>query len=145
MYLEVGWMCWGVQHSWKTASKWVCYWLQTRTVQRLSCQYQTVLETFLGFTSLFIAVQKERATPPHIHPMSRYVIVCDQFYQAFPHDTTANNAGVRRSRYEAKKHIYKGSFFSIMNLCIRAKGTTIAYAVPYLQNLSACMQCFKCR
>ena len=32
----------------------------------------------------------ECATPPHVHPMSRYVIAHDQFYQAFPHINTAS-------------------------------------------------------
>ena len=34
---------------------------------------------FWGSESRFIAVQKECATPPHIHLMSRYVIARDQF------------------------------------------------------------------
>ena len=37
------------------------------------------------------AVQKECATPPHVHPMSRYVIARDQFYQAFPRLSTASD------------------------------------------------------
>jgi len=34
---------------------------------------------------------KEYATPPHIHPMSRKITACDQFYQAFPHVSTASD------------------------------------------------------
>ena len=41
----------------------------------------------------------ECATPPHAHPIFRYVTVRDMFYQAFP--LQAANAGVRRPMYEA--------------------------------------------
>jgi len=53
-------------------------------------------------THLF-AVFWECATPPHIHPTSRYVIACDQFYQAFPTLVLqATNVGVGRPGYEAR-------------------------------------------
>ena len=34
---------------------------------------------------------KECATPPHIHPKSRNITACDQFYQAFPRVSTASD------------------------------------------------------
>ena len=27
---------------------------------------------------------QECATPPHVHPMSRYIAACDKLYQSFP-------------------------------------------------------------
>ena len=45
----------------------------------------------MGSESQFTAIQKECATPPHVHPMSRYVTARDQFYQAFPHVSTASD------------------------------------------------------
>ena len=33
----------------------------------------------------------ECVNPPHIHPMFRYVITCDQVYKAFPHVSTVSN------------------------------------------------------
>jgi len=36
--------------------------------------HQAVLAMFLGSESHFTAVQKKCATPPHIHPMSRYIL-----------------------------------------------------------------------
>ena len=48
------------------------------------------------------AVQMEYATPPHVHPTSRYVTACDDSYQAFPTLVLqVTNAGVRRSGYKA--------------------------------------------
>jgi len=32
----------------------------------------------------------ECATPPHVHPLSRYIIACDHFYQAFPRVSTVS-------------------------------------------------------
>ena len=45
---------------------------------------------------------------PHVHPMSRYVIAHDQFYQAFSRISIlqATNAGVRRPGYKAREAIY---------------------------------------
>ena len=57
----------------------------------LSTQHQIVLVMFLGFRKPFKAIQKECATPPHVHPMSRYITACDQFCQAFPHISTASD------------------------------------------------------
>ena len=37
------------------------------------------------------AVFWECATPPHIHPTSRYIIACDQFYLAFTHISIASD------------------------------------------------------
>ena len=42
------------------------------------------LGDFFGSESCFNAVEEECATPPHVHPTSRYTIIRDQFYQAFP-------------------------------------------------------------
>ena len=33
----------------------------------------------------------ECATPPHVHPTSRYLTACDLFYQDFPHVSTASD------------------------------------------------------
>jgi len=38
-----------------------------------------------------LAVFWEYVTPPHIHPMSKYVTACHQFYQAFPGVSTASD------------------------------------------------------
>ena len=70
----------------KTTSKWVHYWSRAWNEEWLSAEHQTVLVTFLGFRKLLYS-----ATPPHVHPMSRYIIARDQFFQAFPRVSTASN------------------------------------------------------
>ena len=39
----------------------------------------------------YLLFYQECATPPHVHPTSRYVIACDQYYQAFPHVSIASD------------------------------------------------------
>jgi len=55
----------------------------------------------IGSAFTYLQLFWECATPPHVHPTSRQVIACDQFYQAFPALVLqVTNAGVRRSGYE---------------------------------------------
>ena len=82
----------------KKASKWVCYRLQTWTIERLSARHQTVLVTFLGFIS-FTAAQKECATPPHVQVRHRTWLSFTRPSPALV--LQATNAGVRRPEYEA--------------------------------------------
>jgi len=70
-YLDIGWMCGGAAHS------------QILQVSDYTTDRKGILVTFLGSESHFTAVEKECATPPHVHQMSRYVTACDQLYQAF--------------------------------------------------------------
>ena len=68
---HVQWRTWtweGVARSWKNSKKAsALYQSQTRTVEWLSTQHQTVLVTFLGFRKpLYSSTEKECATPPHI-------------------------------------------------------------------------------
>jgi len=95
--------CW--VHMWRSGTfpekqvSAISYELQSQTTQQLSGQHWVVLGTFPGF---FTAVQKQCATPPHTHPMSRYITAHDQLYQALPVLVLqATNAGVRRPGYEA--------------------------------------------
>jgi len=53
------------------------------------------LRHFLGSESHFTAIQKECATPPRIHPTSKYIICVGSVYQT----------GVRRPGYEDRKQL----------------------------------------
>jgi len=92
------WTCGECHIPTKTASKRVCYWLQTRTVEQLSAQHQTVLVTFLGFRKLLTTVQKECATPPHVQVRHTWL----SFTRPSPALVLqAKNAGARRPGYKA--------------------------------------------
>jgi len=73
------WTCGRLAHSRKTASKRVCYQLQTRTVERLSVRHQTVLATFLGFRKLLYSCTKGMCHSS-TRPGTSYHMT--QFYQA---------------------------------------------------------------
>jgi len=45
----------------------------------------------IGSTLTYLQFYWECATPPHVHPISRYVIAWDQFYQAFPRVSTTSH------------------------------------------------------
>jgi len=62
----------------------------------------------------------ECATPPHIHPTPRYIIACDQIYQAFPVLVLqVTNAGVRRPGYKAKMGYHRTGFdCAVSTLCL---------------------------
>ena len=83
---DIGWTCGEVPHSQNNCK---C------AIDRKHRPWNNwVLDTrqhFLGSEIRFTAVHKESATPPHVHPTSRYVIACDQFYQAFPCVRTASS------------------------------------------------------
>ena len=83
----------------KTASKQVCYRLQTRTVERLSTRHQTVLVTFLDSESHFTAVQKECTTPPHVQIRHTTWLSFTRPSPALV--LQATNTGVRKPGYEA--------------------------------------------
>ena len=53
------------------------------------------------------------ATPPHIHPMSWYVPVCDKFYQSFPYISTASE----RPGYEASQALPPCVLTSLLRHC----------------------------
>jgi len=72
----------------KTASKQVRYRLQTRTVERLSARHQTVLPTFLGFRKPLYSCT-EGMCHSSTRPGASYHVT--QFYQAFPHVSTASD------------------------------------------------------
>ena len=99
-YLEVGWTCGRVAQS-LTNHTWVHYWSQPWTTEQLSGQHQAVL---VGFRKPPTAVLKECVT---LHP-SRYVTAHDEFYQAFPHVSTASNiyCGEKGWIREARKLIF---------------------------------------
>jgi len=72
----------------KTASKWVRYRLQTRTVEQLSTRHQTVLVTFLGFRkSPYSCIEGMR----HSSTCPGTSLHTTQFYQAFPRVSTASD------------------------------------------------------
>jgi len=84
-YLDAGWSCGGVAYSYCTAVKW----LSEPKKHRQDC---------LMSRARLLAVFWECATPPHVHPMSRYVTAHDQFYQAFSCLVLqATNAGGERA------------------------------------------------
>ena len=69
------------------------FWTQ-ETLPRLSdVKHSLVLWSVFGVGSAltYLRLLWECATPPHVHPTSRYVNTCDKFYQAFPHNCTAND------------------------------------------------------
>jgi len=84
----------------KTASKWVRYRLQTRTVE-LSARHQTVVATFLVFRKPLYSC-REGMCHSSIRPGTSNHVT--QFYQAFlrVQSTVATNAGTRRPGYEAE-------------------------------------------
>ena len=84
------WILGGCVEEWhiskiKTASK--CWHYQSQrwpwTTEQLSGQYLAVMAIFLGFRKVSNSYTKEFATPPHVHPMSRYVISRDKFYTSW--------------------------------------------------------------
>ena len=92
------WTCGGVAHSWKTASKRVRYQSQTRTIQRLSARYQTVLAIFLGFRKLFY-----RRNVPLLHT-SKYIHRCTWLTFTRPSPALVlqvTNTGVKSPGYKA--------------------------------------------
>ena len=82
------WMLGGRVKEWhiprQTAGKWVHYDCKHEPWNDWVLDIRQSWWCFLGSESCFIAIQKECATPLHVHPTSKYVIACDQFYQAFP-------------------------------------------------------------
>jgi len=83
----------------KTASKWVCYRLQTRTVERLSAWHQTVLATFLGFRKPLYS-----CTEGICHSSTRPGMSVHRFSFTRPSPALVlqvTNAGVRRPGYKA--------------------------------------------
>jgi len=72
----------------KTASKRIRYQLQTRTVERLSAQHQTVLVTFFGIRKLLYSCTKVMCHSS-THPGTSLHVT--QFYQALPHVITASD------------------------------------------------------
>jgi len=96
------WTCGEVAHSGKKKQqktcKWVCYRMQTQTVERLS-GHQTVLVTFLGFRKPLYSCT-EGMGHSSTHPsMSLHVT---QFYQV-------TSAGMRRPAYEANRELCKAT------------------------------------
>jgi len=65
----------------KTATKQVCYWLQTRTVEWLSARHQTVLATFLGIRKLLYSCT-EGMCHSSTHPVMSLHMT--HFYQRRP-------------------------------------------------------------
>ena len=53
---------------------------------------------FLASESHPLAVQKSETISLHVHPTSRYVTACDEFYHPYP--VLVPQAGVRRPWYE---------------------------------------------
>ena len=47
-----------------------------------------------------LAVQKSETISLHVHPTSKYVTACDEFYMYDPHPVLVLQAGVRRPGYE---------------------------------------------
>ena len=98
----VEWRCGGVAHSQKNCnhrpwSDWVVNIRQSWW-------------RFLASESYFTAVQREYATPPHVHQTSRYITARDQFYQAFPVLVLqATNTGVKRWMLEQSHWMLKQS------------------------------------
>jgi len=64
------------------------YWLQTWTVERLSVRHQTALVMFLGFRKPLYSCT-EGMCHSSICPGTSYHVT--QFYQAFPHISTASD------------------------------------------------------
>ena len=60
-------------------------------LQRLGIRIRQSWQCFSGPGSHPRALQKECATPPHVHPTSMYVTTRDEFYQAFPRVSTASD------------------------------------------------------
>ena len=78
-YLDVRWVHWGVAHSQKNRE---CANCKYRLWNDWAFNIRQSWQHFLGSESCFtavMAVQKECATPPHVHPTSRYVTAHDQF------------------------------------------------------------------
>jgi len=65
------------------------------------------------------------ATPPHVHPMSRYITAQDTFYQAFPCINTAS----QRREYEANQALPPCIFSSLLRHCYRY---VILYTCSYI-------------
>ena len=83
---------------------WRCQ-LQTRTMEWLSSWRRPFWQQFSGSEICFIVMQKECATPPHIHPIFRFVTACDQFYQACPTlILQVTNTWVKRPGYIQDKY-----------------------------------------
>ena len=63
----------------------VAFWAQ-KTLPRLSdVKRSVILQSVVAISSAltYLRFFWECATPPHIHPTSRYVIACDQFHKAY--------------------------------------------------------------
>jgi len=83
----------------KNASKWVHYWSQTRAVEWLSAQHQTVLVTFLGFRKPLYSCTEWMCHSSTRPWTSLHVI---SFTRPSPTLVLqATNAGVRRPGYQA--------------------------------------------
>ena len=69
------------------------FWTQETLPRFSDVEHSVVLWSVFGIWSAltYLRFFWECATPPHIHPMPRYVNAYEQFHQAFPHISTANN------------------------------------------------------
>ena len=109
MYLDIGWTCGGVAHSHNN----LCYWSQAQTMEQLSTWHQAL---FMGSESHFTAVQKECATPPHVHPTSRcmslHVISFTMPSSALV--LQAANAGARRPGYQARSNVFTNQWYHFL-------------------------------
>ena len=96
-----------------TASKWVCYRLQTQTSEWLECSTAGSLGDISRVQKA--TLQLYRRNVPLLHT-PRYVTAHDQFYQAFPHiSMEVTNTGVRRPGYEANKLMF---YSAAETLCV---------------------------
>jgi len=92
MYLDVGWTCGGVAHSFCTAVSGLSE--SKKHHQTVWCWPLSHLWSIIVISTTLIyvlAVFCEYATPPHVHPISRYITANIQFYQAFPHVSIASD------------------------------------------------------
>ena len=110
---------------------WVCYRLQPQTMQWLrdwhqAVRYSVVWVTFLGFRKLPHSYI-ECATPPHVHPTSRYVTVHGQFYPHISTCTSSDQCWGRRPGYEATSVqgwllAWSSYWSSVCGVCLHTRG-----------------------
>ena len=98
-YLAIGWTNGRVAHSRRTAS--IVSVLPITTMEWMSSWHQVSLGNVSQVQKAGwpIAVQKDEATPPYVHPISRYITANDVFYQAFHHASTeVTNTGGEKAQ-----------------------------------------------
>jgi len=103
----------------------------------MSCHVAQLL-IVLEYTLHFM----EYATPPHIHPMSRNITACDQFYQVFPHVKTASDKCWGEKAWVQLRAVKDGSKLYLFGVhSRRSKVITACACVNQLYIKGCCINC----